>query len=81
MYLTADPVQFCRTVILLPTNTSAWADLYAFLYKQQTAQTCEYLQEVLLLMLASKPVLVSANRSVSGKFSENTENKDNQEFL
>lgn len=32
----------------------------------------EYLQEVLLLMLASKPVLVSAKRSDNGKFSKNT---------
>ena len=36
-------------------------------------QTSVYLQEVLLLMLASKPVLVSAKSSVNGKFSKNTE--------
>lgn len=37
------------------------------------ASSGEYLQEVLLLMLASKPVLVSANRSDNGKFSRSTE--------
>lgn len=36
----------------------------------------EYLQEVLLVMLASKPVLVSAKRSDKGKFSKNNKNRN-----
>lgn len=37
-------------------------------------QTRSYLQDVLLLMLASKPVLVSAKRSDKGKFSKEQKN-------
>lgn len=69
LYRMLEHMLFCSTVCTQPMPIH---ELYA-IHTGSKVWTSEYLQEVLLLMLASKPVLVSANRSDNGKFSKNKE--------